>query len=84
MIPGSATFLAGLRFHARRRGLPARFDEPAIVEALAEAVSLQPAERDEPAALFFACARRSRAFGGTAARVVPFVVRSHAASLASR
>lgn len=81
MIPGLEAFLAGLRFHARRHRLAVRHDEAALSEVLAFASHLATAERDEPAALFFACARRSRAFAGTAGKVVPFVVRSHAASL---
>jgi len=81
MIPGCESFLAGLRFYARRHGLPARYDQPTIAEALAEAAHLATAESDEPAALFFACARRSRAFAGNAGRIVPFVVRSHLESL---
>lgn len=81
MIPSGETFVAGLRFFSRRHRLPARYDETAILEAFAEAVRLAPIEGDEPAALFFACARRSRAFGGTAGRLLPFVVRSHAAHL---
>jgi hypothetical protein len=82
MIPSCESFLAGLRFYARRHHLPARYDESAIRMALAEAVRLAPTESDEPAALFFACARRSRAFAGAAGRIVPFVARSHAAALA--
>ena len=40
MIPGSESFIAGLRFYARRHGINARYDEAAISEALAEAARL--------------------------------------------
>lgn len=79
MIPSGETFIAGLRFFARRHRLPATYDEPSVRDALSEAARLSASEHDEPAALFFACARRSRAFGGTAGRLLPFIVRSHAA-----
>lgn len=81
MIPSCERFLAGLRFFARRYALPTQFDEAAIAEALAEATHLVSTETDESAALFFACARRSRAFAGSAGRIAPFVARSHAWSL---
>jgi hypothetical protein len=55
--------------------------EAAVAEALAEARRLAAAETDEPAALFFACARRSRAVAGAAGRIAPFAARSHARSL---
>src|SRR5262245_57697973 len=81
MIPSPEQFLAGLTFYARRHDLPARYNNRAVAEALAEAQHLATGESDEPAALFFTCARRSRAFAGAAGRIVPFVVRSHARSL---
>jgi hypothetical protein len=81
MIPSRESFLAGLRFYARRHALPTRYDDSAVAEALVEAERLTTAEIDEPAALFFACARRSRAFVGAAGRIVPFVAQRHAESL---
>jgi hypothetical protein len=81
MIPSRETFLAGLVFYARRHALPTRFDEPAVAQALTEALRLAVVETDEPAALFFECARRSRAFAGAAGRIAPFVARSQARSL---
>src|SRR5215212_3145006 len=38
MIPSCERFLAGLRFFARRYGLPTSYDEVAVAEALAEAM----------------------------------------------
>jgi hypothetical protein len=74
MLPDPAAFLRGLAFFLRRRGKVARLDAPAIVEALREAEQLAAGRvEDEPAALFLACARRSRAFGMAAQEVVPFV-----------
>ncbi|MEZ4309550.1 MAG: hypothetical protein R3F14_16050 [Polyangiaceae bacterium] len=81
MIPSCETLLAGLRFYARRHRLPARYDEPAIAAALGEAQSLAREEREEPAALFFACSRRSRAFCGTAGQLVPMIARAHARAI---
>jgi hypothetical protein len=62
MIPSCEQFLLGLRFYARRHGLPERYDNAAVAQALVEAGHLAVTESDEPAALFFACARYSRAF----------------------
>jgi hypothetical protein len=81
MIPSCERFLAGIGFYARRHALPTRYDDSAIAEALVEAERLAVIESDEPAALFFSCARRSRAFAGVAGRIVPFVTRRHAESL---
>jgi hypothetical protein len=81
MIPSCEQLLSGLAFYARRHDLPARYNDSAIAEALAEAERLAATERDEPAALFFACAGRSRAFAGVAGQIVPFIARSHAQSL---
>ena len=52
MIPSSERFLTGLRFFARRYGLPTGFDEAAVADALTEALHLAAMEIDEPAALF--------------------------------
>jgi hypothetical protein len=64
MIPSREWFFDGLAFFARRHALGAPFDPAVIAEGLAEAERLAGGRgRDEPAALFYACARRSRAFG---------------------
>ena len=81
MIPSCERFLSGLRFYARRYILPEHYDDSVVAEALAEAERLAATESDEPAALFFACARCSRAFAGAAGRIAPFVARSHAQTL---
>jgi len=82
MFSTPEVFVPGLAFYARRRGLPARYDVEAIGEALEDAARLAAGrEIDEPAALFHACARRSRAFSGAAAQLIPFATRRHAASL---
>jgi hypothetical protein len=81
MIPSRETFLAGVGFYARRHDLPTAYDGAAIAHALVEAERLASVESDEPATLFFSCARHSRAFSGAAGRVVPFVARRHAESM---
>jgi hypothetical protein len=82
MLPSTDVFVAGLTFYARRRGLPAHYDVVAIDGALAEAERLAAGrERDEPAALFYACARRSRAFSGAAEHLLSLAARRHAASM---
>jgi hypothetical protein len=82
MFSPPAVFVAGLAFYARRRGLATQYDVDAVGEALEDAARLAAGrEVDEPAALFQACARRSRAFSGAAGQLVPFAVRRHADSL---
>ena len=79
MLPTAPSFLRGLEFYFRRRRVQVHLDAGAIAEALAHAERLAAGnERDEPAALFFACAVRSRAFFPEAANVVPHVARAHA------
>lgn len=82
MFSTTDVFVAGLAFYARRRGLATRYDVEAIGDALADAERLAAGrELDEPAALYHACSRRSRAFSGAAQQLVPFAARRHAASL---
>lgn len=82
MLPTAPSFLLGLEFYFRRRRVEAHLDEGAIADALAHAEQLASGnERDEPAALFFACATRSRAFFPEAANVVPHVARAYAAAI---
>lgn len=85
MLPTREAFLAGLRLFVRRRHPKAALDEPALAEALDHASDLaSSAERDEPAALFFACASRSRALGGAAHDLMPLIARNQARSLGLR
>ena len=73
MIPSAERLLEGLPFFLRRRGVSVRLNGALIVDALAHAELLAAGdERSEPAALFFACARRPRAFGSAAQLVIPF------------
>jgi hypothetical protein len=82
MLPTAPAFLLGLEFYFRRRRVQVRLDGTSIAEAIAHAERLAGGnERDEPAALFFACAARSRAFFPEASNVVPHVARAQAASV---
>lgn len=64
---------------ARRAGRPARVERAVVEAALSEAGQLAgEAPRDEPAAMFFTFARRSRALGATAESFVLVVVRAQA------
>jgi len=79
MLPSPERLLAGLVFPLRRLGKAGLPDVKAVAAVLTEAERLAAGEeRAEPASLFFACARRSRAFGGASRFVVPFLARSHA------
>jgi hypothetical protein len=82
MLPPAPAFLLGVEFYLRRRRVTARLDPTAIADALARAERLAAGnERDEPAALFFACAERSRAFFPEASNIVPHVARAHAGAI---
>jgi hypothetical protein len=82
MLPTAPSFLRGLEFYFRRRRVQGRLDGRAIADALAQAEQLAAGnERDEPAALFYACSARSRAFFPEASNVVPHVARAHAAAI---
>jgi hypothetical protein len=64
---------------ARHTGTRSRWDPSAILAARAEAEHLAAGNQpDEPAALFFALARRSRAFGILAAAFIPGAARAQA------
>lgn len=68
-----------LRVRAGRAGARVGWDASAIATARADAEHLAAGHpADEPAALFFAFARRSRAFGNLAASFVPGVARAQA------
>jgi hypothetical protein len=79
MLPGLPRLLAGYELFAQRnRFSPAR-DEAALASALEDAAALvQGQEPDEPAALFYAFARRPRAFGKEHGRVVVHFTVEHA------
>jgi len=65
MLPALDDLLEGFSRYARRRGREPVCDAKAIGGALREAERLaQGNEPDEPVALFYALARRPRAFGG--------------------
>lgn len=82
MLPPAPAFIVGIEFYLRRKRLNARLDAPAIAQALVEAERLAAGnERDEPAALFFACAVRSLAFSPQASSIIPHVTRAHAAAM---
>ncbi len=86
MLPRLDAFVAGIKLFARRRHPKlAAFDEPALADALAHAAVLTADdERDEPAALFFACALRARAFGAASHDLLPLIARNQARSLGLR
>jgi hypothetical protein len=86
MLPRRDAFLAGLQLFVRRRHpRPVAFDAPALAAALAHAGALAAGDkRSEPAALFFACALRSRAFGAASHDLVPILARNQALGLGFR
>jgi hypothetical protein len=87
MLPRLDAFLAGIKLFARRRHPKvAAFDEQALADAVAHAAILTAGreERDEPAALFFACALRSRAFGAASHDLLPLIARNQARGLGLR
>jgi hypothetical protein len=64
MLPALDDLLLGFSHYARRREREAACDARAVGAALREAVRLaKGSEPDEPAALFYALARRPHAFG---------------------
>jgi hypothetical protein len=65
MLPELADLLEGFELYAERQGMAPARNERAVGTALREAAELaHGSEHDEPAALFYALARRPRAFGG--------------------
>jgi hypothetical protein len=79
MLPSADRLLEGLSIFVRRRGLVVQFSRPLLIAAMAEAEALAAGnEHDEPASLFFACARRPGAFGKAGQLIVPFLVQSQA------
>jgi hypothetical protein len=64
MLPELADLLDGFELYAERRGVAPTRNDHAVDAALREAADLaRSSESDEPAALFYALARRPRAFG---------------------
>jgi hypothetical protein len=64
MLPELADLLDGFELYAERHGGVSTCNERAVDAALREAAELsQGVERDEPAAIFYALARRPGAFG---------------------
>jgi hypothetical protein len=80
MLPRFDGFLAGIRLFVRRRRPQAvPLDEATLAAALEHARQLAAGkELDEPAALFFACALRSRAFGAASHALLPVLARNQA------
>ena len=67
---------------AAGRGVRATFDRAVIVAAVSEAASLAGGRAvDEPAAIFLALARRSRALASVAADFIPALVYAYAIAL---
>ena len=86
MIPGGASIIGGYRFVARRHGWRAdAFDAEQIQAALTEATELAAGEeRDEPAALFYALARRPEAFPDGWRTMAASLARAHAGRIRAR
>ncbi len=79
MLPSADRLLEGLTIFVRRRAPRAQLSRPLIEAALAEAEALAVRHaHDEPASLFYACARRPGAFGTASPLLVPFLVQSQA------
>lgn len=85
MIPSADRLLAGLSFALRRYRLGGPVSEAAVRAAVAEAIELSSGdERAEPAAIFFAFARRPRVVPA-GWRTVPRVLAGvHASTLGLR
>jgi hypothetical protein len=82
MLPPAPSFIRGIDFYLRRRRVRANVDAIAVADVIAQAEQLAAGnERDEPAALFFACAARSQAFFPEASNIVPHVARAHASAI---
>jgi hypothetical protein len=79
MLPSPDELLRGLEFFARRLEPQAKFDVSMLADVLHEADALSAGRvEDEPAALFWACARRPRALAGMAHELVPLVAQNFA------
>jgi hypothetical protein len=79
MLLGADDLLEHLEQLARRQGARGRFDRASVDAALAEAEQLAGGRaQDEPAAMFLAFARRSRAFGAVSESFVSALARAQA------
>jgi hypothetical protein len=79
MLPSPNELLQGLAFFARRTKPRATFDVSMLADLLREAEALSTGRvEDEPAALFWACARHPRAFASMAHELVPLVAQNFA------
>lgn len=79
MLPGSADLLEHINRLARMRDLRMSFDRALLDAALADAAQLAGERaQDEPAAIFVAFARRSRALGQVSDPLVPALARAQA------
>ncbi len=79
MLPSPAGFASGLRLLARRRDLALFAQDADLADLLREAERLAAGTAtEEPAALFFACARRGRVLGPVAFFAIPLVAREQA------
>lgn len=82
MLPDLEALLAGYALYAKRSGFAPDRDEARLVDALHEATALALGrEKDEPAALFFALARRPRVFGKAHGRMTLHLTIEHARAL---
>jgi hypothetical protein len=82
MLPELEALLAGYALYATQNRFAPDRDEVRLAEALREAAALsRGAERDEPAALFFALTRRPRVFGKAHGRMTLHLALEHARAL---
>jgi hypothetical protein len=83
MLPALDSLLEGFGRYAERRQRHVECDVPAVRAALREAARLARArEADEPAALFYALARRPRAFGSLHGDMLVLLATEQARSVA--
>ena len=79
MLPELADLLDGFELYAQQHGVAPMREERAIGAALREAKRLaRENERDEPAALFFALARKPGAFGKLQGEMLLLLAAEHA------
>lgn len=81
MIPSPERIVEGVAFLARRYGVLTRASRSLVQAAVEEATRLASQEADEPAALFYALARRQRAFPGVYSRTTAVLVLNQALRL---
>jgi len=82
MLPDLEALLAGYVLYAKQNRFAPNRDEARLADALQEAGTLADGrENDEPAALFFALARRPRIFGQAHGRMTLHLTVEHGRSL---